>query len=69
MTNLILHDIEVPNVENGDSLNREYTSIGKSDRVDVILANPPFGRVFPTVLKQIIWHRFARPKMRTCSCF
>ena len=43
VTNLILHDIEVPNVINGDSLNREYTSIGAKDRVDVILANPPFG--------------------------
>lgn len=43
VTNLILHDVEVPNVINGDSLNREYTSITKKDRVDVILANPPFG--------------------------
>ena len=43
VTNLILHDIEVPNVMNGDSLNREYTSIVEKDRVDVILANPPFG--------------------------
>ncbi len=43
VTNLILHDIEVPNVVNGDSLNREYTSIGERDRIDVILANPPFG--------------------------
>ena len=43
VTNLILHDIEVPNVMNGDSLNREYTSITERDRVDVILANPPFG--------------------------
>ena len=43
VTNLILHDVEVPNVINGDSLNREYTSIGAKDRVDVILANPPFG--------------------------
>jgi type I restriction enzyme M protein len=43
VTNLILHDIEVPNIEYTDSLNREYTSIGQKDRVDVILANPPFG--------------------------
>lgn len=43
VTNLILHDIEVPNVLYVDSLNREYTSIGTKDRVDVILANPPFG--------------------------
>lgn len=43
VTNLILHDIEVPNLDYTDSLNREYTSIGPRDRVDVILANPPFG--------------------------
>lgn len=43
VTNLILHDIEVPNLDYTDSLNREYTSIGTKDRVDVILANPPFG--------------------------
>jgi len=43
VTNLILHDIEVPNIDYVDSLNREYTSIVQKDRVDVILANPPFG--------------------------
>jgi type I restriction enzyme M protein len=43
VTNLILHDMEVPNVDYVDSLNREYTSISQKDRVDVILANPPFG--------------------------
>lgn len=43
VTNLILHDIEVPNIDYTDSLNREYTSIGQREKVDVILANPPFG--------------------------
>lgn len=43
VTNLILHDIEVPDIDYTDSLNREYTAIGAKDRVDVILANPPFG--------------------------
>jgi len=43
VTNLFLHEIEVPNIEYTDSLNREYTSITEADRVDVILANPPFG--------------------------
>ncbi len=43
VTNLILHDIEVPNILYTDSLNRVYTSIGAKDRVDIILANPPFG--------------------------
>jgi type I restriction enzyme M protein len=43
--NLIIHDIEVPQIENGDSLSRELTSIRQSDRVDVIVTNPPFGGV------------------------
>ncbi len=43
LTNMILHDVEVPNLEYGDSLGKEYNSIRDKDRVDVILANPPFG--------------------------
>ncbi len=45
VVNLITHDIEVPQIENGDSLSREYTSIRQKDRVDIIVANPPFGGV------------------------
>lgn len=41
--NLIVHDIEIPKLAYDDSLNRELTSIRERDRVDVILANPPFG--------------------------
>jgi len=43
LTNLILHEIEVPQIDYIDSLKREYNSITKKDQVDVILANPPFG--------------------------
>ncbi len=43
VVNLITHDIEVPQLENGDSLSREYNSIKQKDRVDIIVANPPFG--------------------------
>ena len=43
VTNLILHDIEVPAIKYTDSLNREYTAIKEPDRVNVILANPLFG--------------------------
>jgi len=43
--NLITHDIEVPQITNGDSLSREYNSIRQKDRVDIIVANPPFGGV------------------------
>lgn len=43
--NLITHDIEVPQIINCDSLSREYNSIRQADRVDIIVANPPFGGV------------------------
>ena len=43
LTNLILHDIEVPNIVYDDALSREISSITAKDRVDCILANPPFG--------------------------
>ncbi|MEM7787788.1 MAG: N-6 DNA methylase, partial [Bacteroidota bacterium] len=44
-TNLILHDIEVPQVEHGNSLARPLRDYGPKDRVDVVLTNPPFGGV------------------------
>lgn len=43
LTNLILHEMDVPDYHYMDSLKREYNSIGRKDEVDVILANPPFG--------------------------
>jgi len=43
LTNLILHDIEVPDITYDDALSRELSSIRQRDKVDCILANPPFG--------------------------
>ena len=43
LTNLIIHGLDIPNYHYVDSLKTEYNSIGAKDRVDVILANPPFG--------------------------
>ncbi len=43
LTNLILHEIDVPDYHYIDSLKKEYNSISQKDRVEVILANPPFG--------------------------
>ena len=43
LTNLILHEMDIPDYHYMDSLKTEYNSIGAKDRVDVILANPPFG--------------------------
>ncbi len=44
-TNLILHDIEIPNLTFDDSLSRPLNEYRHKDRVDTILTNPPFGGV------------------------
>ncbi len=41
--NLLLHGLETPRVEPGNSLGVALREIGDQDRVDVILTNPPFG--------------------------
>ncbi|NEW77999.1 MAG: N-6 DNA methylase [Gelidibacter sp.] len=43
LTNLILHEMDIPDYHYIDSLKTEYNSISSKDKVDVILANPPFG--------------------------
>ena len=44
-TNLILHDIEIPNIRFGDALDQPLSNFTEKDRVHVILANPPFGGI------------------------
>jgi type I restriction enzyme M protein len=44
-TNLILHDIEVPNIKFRDALDQPLTNYVEKDRVNVVLANPPFGGI------------------------
>ncbi|TDB66935.1 class I SAM-dependent DNA methyltransferase [Arundinibacter roseus] len=44
-TNLILHDMEVPNITFRDSLDQPLSSFTEKDRVDAIVANPPFGGI------------------------
>jgi type I restriction enzyme M protein len=45
-TNLILHDINLPNIQYQDSLAKPLSDYHRGkDKVDVILANPPFGGV------------------------
>jgi len=41
--NLLLHGLETPRIEPGNSLAVPLREIGDSDRVDIILTNPPFG--------------------------
>jgi len=44
-TNLILHDIEVPNIRFGDALGQPISAFTEKHRVNVIIANPPFGGI------------------------
>ena len=41
--NMILHGIEAPNIVHTNTLAENLSDIQDKDRVDVILANPPFG--------------------------
>jgi type I restriction enzyme M protein len=41
--NLLLHGLESPQINPGNSLGVRITEIGDRDRVDIILTNPPFG--------------------------
>lgn len=41
--NLLLHGLDAPAVDYGNSLSVKITELGAKDRVDVILTNPPFG--------------------------
>ena len=41
--NLLLHGLDSPHVDHGNSLRFKFTEIGEKDRVDIIVTNPPFG--------------------------
>ena len=44
VTNMLLHGVEDPSfVRHDNTLARPYISYGQSDRVDIVLTNPPFG--------------------------
>ena len=41
--NLLLHGLEYPQIDSGNSLRHRLNEIGDNERVDIILTNPPFG--------------------------
>jgi len=43
ITNLLVHDIEAPNIVNCDSLATKVSDIKERDKIDVIAMNPPYG--------------------------
>lgn len=42
-TNLMLHGFDLPAVKRDNFLKKSYSDWGNSDKVDIILSNPPFG--------------------------
>jgi len=44
-TNLILHDIDVPQIKHDNSLMKNVRDLKPSDYVDVVAMNPPFGGI------------------------
>lgn len=43
MTNLLLHDIDEPNIEHKNSLGKNVGDYKEEDKADVIIMNPPYG--------------------------
>ena len=50
--NMILHGIEAPNITHSNTLAENIADIQQKDRVDVVLANPPFGGKERTEIQQ-----------------
>ncbi|MDR1147335.1 MAG: N-6 DNA methylase [Spirochaetaceae bacterium] len=42
-TNLLLHDIDCPDVMHGNSLEKNVKEYGEKEKFDIILMNPPYG--------------------------
>ncbi len=51
-TNMLLHDIDKPQIIHGNSLEKNVRDYSDADRFDVILMNPPYGGVEKEGVKQ-----------------
>jgi type I restriction enzyme M protein len=52
VTNLLLHDIDSPRINHGNSLTKDVLNYTDDDKFDVILMNPPYGGNEKTDIKQ-----------------
>lgn len=66
ITNLLLHDIEAPNITNCDSLGTNVTDFKESDKVDVIGMNPPYGGSTEDSVKATSQYSTVQVKLRIC---
>lgn len=59
VTNLILHGVDAPDqIRRGDALSKPLREYGPKDRVDVTVANPPFGGVVSDGTERNFPHEF-----------
>ena len=66
--NLLLHGMEYPQIDPGNSLRFPLREIGDRDRVDVILTNPPFGGEEERGILGNFPRTSRPPRPRCCSC-
>lgn len=52
ITNLLLHDVDNPDIIHGNSLEKKVTEYTDEDKFDVIMMNPPFGGSELDIIKQ-----------------
>lgn len=45
MTNLLLHGVDIPNIEHRNSLTGEVSGFSDKNQVDVVITNPPYGGI------------------------
>jgi type I restriction enzyme M protein len=50
--NMILHGIEAPNIEHTNTLQENILNYSEKDKVDIVLANPPFGGSMRAEIKE-----------------
>jgi len=43
VTNMLLHDIDYPNILHGNALEHDYKELRKMEQFEIILMNPPYG--------------------------
>ena len=66
-TNLILHNIDNPQIKHDNSLGYPVKDIKSKDKVDIILTNPPFVASKRTELRTIFLQTIRQRKQQTCS--
>lgn len=45
ITNMILHDIDVPQIKHDNSLTKNVRDYSQKEKVDIVITNPPFGGI------------------------